>query len=85
MSNTIVERIKAGTRPTEILREQKANHPDMTSHNLASWLAEQIGLGMTGAAFHAIWWWKGSRENGTRDDAYVDAAVLASLRHDGLL
>ena len=80
----MLDRIKKGTRPTEILREIIAENPSMRNFDLSR---EFCGLfeGISMDAIQAIWHWKGGGRVGGYDDEELDAILLKALREGGFI
>jgi len=82
---SILERIKQGLRPTQILKEHKQKHPGKRNEDVADWFAEQIQVA-SGHAIHCIDSWGHGRAPGNGiDDDYLDRIILADLREIGQL
>jgi hypothetical protein len=80
----MIERIKSGTKPTEILEEIKARNPEYRNHDLATAFVQMIGVSSLDIT-QAIWYWKRYRPTGGFDDEQLDAVIIAVLKSLGLI
>ena len=81
----MIERIKAGVKPTDILRELNAKNPEMNNYELSDIFHENF-IGISGEAKQAIWYWKeGRKSEGGYSDNQLDEILMKALREAGLL
>lgn len=78
----MIERIKNGTRPTEILKEIREKNPKFQNYDLAIAFFENLG-GISGEATQAIWHWKNGREKGGFEDEELDQILIGALKEAG--
>lgn len=69
----MIERIRAGVKPSEILRELKEQNPDADKWELSSFFLDEFPNAPV-AAVQAIWYW----QDGLSDDA-LDKELRAIL------
>jgi len=82
---SILERIKQGLRPTQILKEHKQKHPGKRNEDLADWFAEEMQTVFPHATDSIERWGHGREPGNGIDDDLLDRIVLADLREGGLL
>ena len=80
----MIQRIKDGARPTEILEEIKTRHPEFGTHDLATAFTEIVGVKSLDI-IQPIWYWKRYRKTGGWDDDQLDAIIIAVLKHLGAI
>jgi hypothetical protein len=80
----MIERIKSGTKPTDILLEIKAKNPGFRNFDLSNAFRENFE-GVSSEAIQAIWYWKRGGRMGGYDDEQLDAILMKAFEEAGLL
>jgi hypothetical protein len=82
----VIDRIKSGTKPSEIFREILSNEPEFNNFDLARIFIREFPRFST-EAVQAIWYWKSGRrlDGGALDDDELDAIVILNLQETGYL
>jgi len=83
----MIERLKNGTKTTEIFREIFSNNPELSNYELATMFrAEFRQISME--ATQAIWYWKSGRsgqKGGGFNDDELNAVLILILQEAGYL
>jgi hypothetical protein len=83
----MIERIKNGTKPTEIFREIFSNNAELSNYELATMFRaefERISI----EAIQAIWYWKSGRsgqKGGGFNDDDLNMVLMLNLQEAGYL
>ena len=79
---SIIEKLNAGAKPTDLLRSILSEHPDYRNFDLSQEFCSELTCPDILDAIQAIWYWnrpEGGRAGGFSDDE-LDAILLRCIR-----
>lgn len=82
-----MERIKRGTKPTEVFREIFSKNPELSNYELATMFRSEFGR-ISLEAIQAIWYWKSGRhgqKGGGFNDDDLNTVLILNLQEAGYL
>jgi len=83
----MIERIKNGTKPSEIFREIFSKNPELNNYQLATMFDSEFGR-IPLSAIQSIWYWKSGRpgqKGGGFNDDELNAVLILCLQEAGYL
>ena len=80
----MIQRIKNGEKPTDLLEEIKASNREFGNHDLASAFVKIIGYSSLDI-IQPIWYWKRYRKSGGHGDDELDKIIIAVLKEAGII